>query len=851
MKRKKFFAILLASAMVVSMAACGNDEQQPSDSSSTPASDSSETPDASGAGDEVDGAASYTYDIAFTACPTNWNPHTYQTATDGDYMLSYLSDGFYVFDYNEDKTGYALVPGMTTAEPTDVTSQYVGQYGIQEGDSAKAWSFPLRNDLCWEDGTPITAKDFVRSAELLLNPVAGNYRADTFYSGSKEIANAKAYVYQGTTAYATSVTQGGSTYITLEDIVKDEAGTYTYDGRPIAFNLENGGDWSNNSLQAYHDAEDYTALFLKDGVDLWTEVITPAADADGWVLVNDETWGALVEIIAHLQGHENFEAYEAANKDNDDYANREWEEFCFYGETYGDMTFDQVGIFATSDTELVLVFVKPLAGFDLLYAMTDSWLVNEELYTKCESVKDGVYTNSYGTSVDTTISYGPYKLAAYQADKEYTLERNDNFYSVKEGFYQTTKIVIRTVQEAATRLELFLSGVTDSYGLSSDDMDTYAASDYTYYTKSPSTFFIALSPDLDALTKAQDAMGAGYNKTILTVKEFRQAMAYALDRTAFALAVSPTNNPAFGVYSELIISDPENAVSYRSNDEAKWVLANFWGLSDDIGEGKMYETVDDAVESITGYNLEMARQYFDIAYDKAIEAGLMKEGDTVSITIGLPSTSNTYVKGYEYLSSAYQDAVVGTKLEGKLVFDKDDTIGNAFSDALKSNQVNMLFFVGWSGSALDPYGLMEAYTSPTYQYDPSWDTSKETITINLGGTDYTASVIDWTYCISGETITITAADGSTKEYSAGSSDNVPEERMQILAAIENAVLQTYDLIPLVDDAGAGLKGMQITYGTEEYYYGIGRGGEKYMTYNYTDAEWEEYVASQGGQLNYK
>ena len=163
----------------------------------------------------------------------------------------------------------------------------------------------------------------------------------------------------------------------------------------------------------------------------------------------------------------------------------------------------------------------------------------------------------------------------------------------------------------------------------------------------------------------------------------------------------------------------------------------------------------------------------------------------------------------------------------------------------------MLFFVGWSGSALDPYGLMEAYTSPTYQYDPSWDTSKETITINLGGTDYTASVIDWTYCISGETITITAADGSTKEYSAGSSDNVPEERMQILAAIENAVLQTYDLIPLVDDAGAGLKGMQITYGTEEYYYGIGRGGEKYMTYNYTDAEWEEYVASQGGQLNYK
>ena len=848
MKRRKFLALLLTAAMAVSMAACGGKEPEGS-SEGSQGTEGTESTEGSGAegGEVASGEDEYTYNIAFTASPTNWNPHVYETSTDGDYMLSYLSDGFYVFDYNEDKTGYALVPGMTTAEPTDVTDQYGGQYGIEEGQTARAWSFPLRDDLCWEDGTPIKAQDFVKSAELLLNPVAGNYRADTFYSGSKEIVNAKAYVYQGTTAYATPMIDNG--YIALDDIEKNEDGIYTYDGHVIAFNLDDGANWGA-ALSDYYDPE----LYSKDGVDLWEEVIKPAADADGYVMVTDEIWEALVEIIAHLQGFDDFAAYEAANKDNanePDYGNKEWEEFCFLGEDYGDMSFDEVGIFATSDTDLVLVFVKPLAGFDLLYAMTDSWLVNEPLYTKCESVKDGVYTNTYGTSVDTTISYGPYKLVAYQADKEYTLERNDLFYDVKAGYYQTTRIVYSTVQEAATRLELFLSGKIDSYGLSADDMDTYAASDYTYYTKTPSTYFIALNPDLNALKASQENMGAGYNKTILTVKEFRQALAYALDRTAFALAVSPTNNPAFGVYSELIISDPENAISYRSNEEAKWVLANFWGLGEEIGEGKMYETVDDAVDSITGYNMEMAKQYFDKAYDIAIEEGLMKEGDTVSITIGLPATSNTYVKGYEYLSSAFSDAVVGTKLEGKLVFDKDDTIGNGFADALKSNQVNMLFFVGWSGSALDPYGLMEAYTSKTYQYDPSWDTTKETITINLGGTDYTASVWDWTQAISGTPITIKAADGSTRTYSAGSSDDVPEERMVILSQLENAVLQTYDMIPLVDSSSAGLKGMQITYGTEEYYYGIGRGGEKYMTYNYTDAEWDAFVASQGGELNYK
>ena len=44
--------------------------------------------------------------------------------------------------------------------------------------------------------------------------------------------------------------------------------------------------------------------------------------------------------------------------------------------------------------------------------------------------------------------------------------------------------------------------------------------------------------------------------------------------------------------------------------------------------------LDDAIDSITGYNLEMARDYFNKAYDEAIEKGLMDEDDAVEITIG-------------------------------------------------------------------------------------------------------------------------------------------------------------------------------------------------------------------------
>lgn len=845
---KRILALATASVMVFSLAACGNKSENPPADDTTPADTNTESSATGTDGEQPQD--SYTLNLALADFPTNWNPHQSQTATDSGEMGDYLAEYLYTFDYNDTMDGYAMVPGAAVGDPVEVTQDYIGQYGLVEGDSAKAWKITIRDDLMWEDGTPIKAQDFVTSAELLLNPIAQNYRADTFYASSLVLVNAQEYLYQGQYAQSVMVpTYADEEYVAVEDMEVTEDGYYTVDGKDVLINIASCGSWdSNNGLDAYYGA--YPEVFVKDGVDLYADVFTPAADEDGYVKVNEEIYEALRYIIAALNGV-SVADYEAAVGD---YAFLEWEEFCYYGQAYPEISFDEVGIFAVSDTEFVIVLTKPLEGFNLRYALTSNWLVNEELYKQCESVVNGVYQNSYGTSAETTISYGPYKLVSFQADKQYVLERNEYFHGIVDGQYQTTKIQYDCVGEASTRLEMFLSGQLDSYGLTAEDMENYQSSDYTYYTTGDSTYFVALNPDLNALTAAQQALGANYNKTILTVKEFRQALSFALDRSAFALATLPTCNAAFGVYSSMIISDPENGVTYRSNEEAKWVLAEFWGVSDDIGDGKMYADVDEAIESITGYNLEMAKQLFNEAYDIAIADGLMDEDDIIEIKIGLPNnTSQTYAKGYEFLVNCYTDAVVGTALEGKLTFSKDDTLGNGFADALRANQVDMLFFVGWTGSALDPYNLMEAYTTSNYQYDPSWDTASDMLTINLNGTDYTASVLDWTHCIGGESIVIMDADGNASTFSAGSSDGVDQERFEILVALEGAVLATYDMIPLVDESTAGLKGMQVQYYSEEYIFGVGRNGYQgvqYLTYNYTDAEWEEYVASQGGTLNY-
>lgn len=791
-------------------------------------------------GSQGGAAKTYTYNTATSVFPTNWNPHVYQTNTDS-VPLDYTTVGFYSFDYNDSKDGYKIVPEMATDFPTDVTSQYVGQYGIKEGDTAKAWSIPLNMNAKFDNGDPITAEDYVKSLKLLLNPAAANHRADSAYSGNLKIYNAELYLKQGSTVmepaykYYTNWVENNETL--AEDLVFDIPNSYIGNwvlGKYSLAVINNNGGFHNvleiitgkKVLKADLDALDQKT---------WAEI---SADAD-----LTATWE---RVLGWWQ------------TDPD-------EEFHFFSTeyVYPEMDFAEVGIKASEDgTKLILFLINPLEGFYLHYALGSSWLVHTPTYEACMSVdENGVYQNTYGTSVDTYVGYGPYKMTFFQKDAEMHFKKNEHFYGHSATTYQTTDINIKYVEQASTRLEMFLKGQLDVYGLTAEDMETYQSSKYTYYTEGDSTWFMAFNPSDTGLKAAEDLANKTYkgektvDKQMISIKEFRQAVCYAIDRAAYALALDPLGGTAKALYGNLIVSDPETGEAYRTTDEAKKAIVSFWGVADEIGEGKKYATIDDAIAAITGYDPEGAKELFDIAYDKAVAADYLHEGEVVEIVIGIPKASATYYsKGAEFLSKAITEAVKGTKLEGKISFVNSGDLGNAFADALRANEVDMLFGVGWTGSALDPYGLIEAYTSPDYQYDPGWDTSSAMLDITLDGQVLRASVLDWTAALGGDTIeTTVVVDGEATdtvvEVEAGTKAPTAK-RLVILAAIEQTVLEQYNMIPLLTDSSAALKGMQIKYYTEEYVFGVGRGGLKYYTYTMDDAAWDAYVASQGGTLNY-
>ncbi len=810
----------------------------------------------------------YTYRMAPSDLPESWNIQTYQSNS-STYVLDYTGDSLYSFDYNDDFTGYKIVLGMAAEFPVDVTADYVGQYGVKEGDENKVYKIKLKDYLKYDNGDVLNAYSFVESMKCLLNPVAANFRADNVYaSGSLKIVNAEAYVKQSTYALGefVSANYGDDEYVDPANFTTSADGILQVNGSDIVIDLSSGGNWGD-ALDLYYEYNYLTA------VEAAYKALDAAADENRWVKLTPALLKNVQDCIAALHGFADVDAYAA---EGGAYAYQEFEEMAFLGKTWDAMEYDgNVGFFATSETELVIALINPMEDNFYLRRelMTDFFLVHVPTYKACEKIVDGVYTNSYGTSVDTFVGNGPYKLTQYVEGATIRLERNDLWRGYTEadyipGTYQTDAVNYQKVTEDATRLEMFLKGEIDSYGLQAEDMADYLGSDYTYFNDSESTWYLAMNPDAKTLADMAAVaapVNTGYAviKTPIAITEFRQALSYSLNRTEFNQLLSPTSGVAKALLSSMIIADPESGMSYRSTDTAKDAILSFWGLADKWGEGKEYATRDEAIESITGYDPAGAKVLFDTAYDKAVAAGyitedMIKSGKwEVQICIGKPADANYYNKGYEFLKTCWTNAVAGTKFEGHVTFIQSQTLGaTTFGTYLRNGSVDILFGVGYGGDMFNPYSLMDCFTG-SLQYDPFTDKTATLVDIELDGKVLRAILYAWvSEALQGDTIEcgVVGANGETTgevvKISAGPSDPV-QRRIDILAATEEAILNLSNIFPIQTDASASLRCMRINYKTEEYILGVGRGGTKYYTYSMDDTEFAAHVVAEGGALNYK
>ena len=807
-----------------------------------------------------------TYRTYTSVMPSNWNELTYSDNNDTQ-IMNYLVSSFYEYDYefdeakggkyNEDGTinADAIVSGGFTVNYSaataleDVTSTVDAKWGYtdeQKATGGYAWKITLREDLKWDDGTPIDATDFVYTMQQQLDPLFQNMRASTYYNNI-QVKNARNYVYQG---QADFFDNSGLGY-TYDDLALVD-GVYTLGGAECYIALESPLDWlGGNSLADYVAA--YGAAYF--GVEDF-EALTALADEDGNVEPTQEAIDLLAGVITAVP------AWGESETDVVNYM------YAFY--TYPEVAFEDVGMYSPSQYEIVVCLDAPIQclkedgslSYEAAYSFASLPLVKEDLYESCKqepAAGSTLWTTNYNTSLATTASWGPYKLTQFQSGKSYTLERNDNWYGYaledNANQYNVTKIECEQIAETNTAWMSFLSGGLDSIGLDVTHKDDYRNSKYTYYAPGTGSFGMNLYANLDVLKTS------GRNNGILAITDFRKAISLSLDRDDYNATCYTSHQTLLGLLGPSYYYDVENGGVYRDTVYAKEALLRVYGFTENADgtwtDGtNTYVDYEEAYEAMNGYNPTQAKELVQSAYEELTANAEYYGYDAskqITLIYGTSTDNDNTRRNYEYIKNSILTLIEGTPLEGKIDITFDASFGDAWADDFKAGAYDIAAGTGFSGGAFDPSGFLQCYLDPSagLMYSTWWDTEAEMLTFTMPEGDYegageelTMSVYNWYCCLNG----MAEAYNQPNTYNWGAGFIPEDARLELTARLEELTLEKYYTIATTSEYSAEVTGAKFTYITDEYNIFMGFGGYRYMTVNYTDSEWTQYVADHNGDL---
>ena len=802
------------------------------------------------------------YNTTTSTMPSNWNELTYQDNNDTQ-ILSYITSSFFDYDYKfENDVKYladgsinkdGIVPGAYTTNFSaatkleDVTATVDAKWGYtaeQIAEGGYAWRITLRDDLKWDDGTPITAADFVWSMQQTLDPAYMNYRANTYYD-TLMIKNAKNYFYQNQEGTYEPV---GSKYASNQAAI--DAGETLYIDVYGAWGAEGYLSATGEACPQWLAITDETEYNNADGSD----------PTSGKIVY--ETYMSMPQYAPEFEVGGGYASLMAIFVEN---ANR-------------DVAWDTVGIYAEGNAIVVCLdktysFLKDDGSLSVWapYYFSSLPLVHKAKYEANRiAPAEGatLWTSKYNSNLETTASWGPYKLVEFEAGSHYRLEKNENWYGWNmeeyKNQYNVTAINCRAVEDFSPKWLGFLNGTYDDASLQTENVGEYLDSKYVYFTStSTGTFGMQLFSDLDTLK------GSANNNGILAIQEFRHAFNLGLNRSDIVEKIWPGSAiPCFGLINVAYYYDIENSPEladggqYRNTKTAKEGILRAYGF-EQAADGTWSSgaltglSTDDAYNALTGYNPELAKQKMQEAIDILL-ADPEKYGydSSKNITLVYGASTDTDKQRFRanYLQEILDGLTKGTALEDKIDVVFDASAGSAWADAFRTGQTQIGFGYGFSGNAFNPFDIIGAFVNPddSLNYHMYWDTSAIDMTLTMPAGDYvgagekiTMSVQNWYYCLNG----LAATENQAKTYNWSEGYATTEARLMILSALEELTIKESRSVMLIADGGGSFLGAKFSYFSEDEHTFMGFGGLRYIVVNYTDAEWQEFVAANGGDLS--
>ena len=794
----------------------------------------------------------YTFNSYTSALGTNWNPHTWENSADSS-VLSYIETPLADLTAKNTNTGEYQWLFLAATDIQDVTAAHqddLVKYGIENTEATKDYVFEikLRPEMVWEDGTKINADTYIYSMKQLLDPTMKNYRAGNYISGESALVGADKYYYQGSVATLYNPD--------VATLVKGEDGVYTTDdGEAVWIVVDEALDYLGGySLKFYVDyyGEAYfdVAAF---------ESLAALMDENGLVKVTDESMALLTAVISvpdwgEGPGFEN--------------------NYMKYDETYGECDYDStVGLYKVDEYTIRYVCATAYDYYYFLTSCTSNWIVHETLYEACKKTDPdtGLITSTYGTSKETTMSYGPYRIDYLQNEKQMIYVQNEKYfeYNVSEdgkiysatnkanhlevaedgtktsvaGFkvngtfqpqYSTQKIVINVMNDDAAKLA-FLKGDLDEWTPAADEVVNYTTSDQLYQVDETYTMRLFFHTDLDAL-KNMDQSG-NQNSVVMSSESFRKALSLAIKRDEFVTATAGYKAAYYlinSLYFYDVYEDPTSI--YRNTEQAMQAVCNIYGVK--YGAGEVYETLEDAYYSVTGYNLSEAKTLMKAACDELVAAGLYTAGQPIKIQMAwkagaMDSSDQKQVT----LLNQYVNAAAEGSGFGAIELVAVDNLSQRYKDV--ANGLYAIGYGAWGGAAFYPFTMFRVYCDAEYagylHEAGCWDPAVETLTLTINGEEVTMTWYEWSNSMTG-----------TGKYADASN----ETKLAVLAGIEENFIEKYYCIPVCTTTACYMMSYKVSYYTENYNIMYGFGGMRLLRYNYTDAQWAEYIASVNYDIDY-
>lgn len=519
--------------------------------------------------------------------------------------------------------------------------------------------------------------------------------------------------------------------------------------------------------------------------------------------------------------------------------------------TSGESDFSSVGIYEVDERRFRYVTESYIEFNYLLSSFSSSWLVEEEKYLAGRDTTGELVSTNYNTSLSTTSSTGPYRIASHQDEKELVLVRNEwwygwqtdgdgRVYSMTEALidgekreqYMSTKVVI-SVMDNSTAKQAFQRGELTTYTPSASEYSALRYNEGLYTSGETYTMSLFFNTDKEALLKMDRSRG-NLNSVVLISESFRRGMSLSIDRTELTLATEG-HTPEFCLLNSLyyydIYDDPNS--SYRSSEAAKRAILALYGT--EYGEGTPYPTLDDAYNSLSGYNLAEAKAAFAEALRELVDEGLYTKGDPIRIKVAFAKGAVSSDENQQVaLLNRYINLAAGEVGFGRITLEPEGQIANRYSAV--PNGEYAIGYGAWGGAAFYPFRNMQVYMDPEYQNlheAACWDPTSELLTLDVLGDPVTMTYQEWSRSMIG-----------TGVYSRLSNS----EKLAILASLEAAFLSKYYRIPLTASTVSELLSEAASYYTDRYNVMYGFGGFRLMKFAYDDAEWAEYVRGLGGRI---